>query len=334
MSREAMEEYRINFERSLFDYWLKVPTWCARDAAILLEMRTSQDHLYGEADDFEVDAMIIGLLRHFQRFGLIDRIGRNSDDYLEVPNTKLPPSEWIKCYRDYPDAKPLHFGKVAPFDAKESELPPRPPIPERNKAAIDLEREEKIARTREEMREDEKGLFDYWRKMPCWEPYDAIYLLTYRVDPLAANSDLAHMMSLAMLPLADHFRLFGLIDSFSVELDGLHVEGNKHTPREWIACYYNLPGAAPLPYDDQAPALPSKPAGTIERAHISNKLAMLNQAAATFWANADREDRGTHPKNADVVAWLMEREYSKSLADSAATIIRPDWAPSGRKPEE
>lgn len=126
-------------------------------------------------------------------------------------------------------------------------------------------------------------LFDYWRKMPCWEPYDAIYLLTYRVDPLAANSDLAHMMSLATLPLADHFRLFGLIDSHSVELDGLHVEGNKHTPHEWIACYHDFPGADPLPYDDQAPALPSEQTGTTERAHISNKLATLNQAAARYW---------------------------------------------------
>jgi hypothetical protein len=60
----------------------------------------------------------------------------------------------------------------------------------------------------------------------------------------------------------------------------------------------------------------------------------LNQAAEKFWANADREDRGTHPKNADVAEWLTLRGYSQTLADTAASIIRPEWAPTGRKPEE
>jgi hypothetical protein len=69
-------------------------------------------------------------------------------------------------------------------------------------------------------------------------------------------------------------------------------------------------------------------------AHLSKKLATLNQAAEKFWANADREDRGTHPKNADVAEWLTLRGYSQTLADTAASIIRPEWAPTGRKPEE
>ncbi len=71
-----------------------------------------------------------------------------------------------------------------------------------------------------------------------------------------------------------------------------------------------------------------------DRAHVSDKLATLNQAAARFWANADQNDRSTHEPNASVVAWLMERDYSETLAAKAATIIRPEWAPTGRKPEE
>ena len=72
-----------------------------------------------------------------------------------------------------------------------------------------------------------------------------------------------------------------------------------------------------------------------ERAHVSDKLARLNQAAAKFWVNADRNDRGTHPSNGDVAAWLVDQAgYSATLADKAATIIRPEWAPTGRKPEE
>jgi hypothetical protein len=69
-------------------------------------------------------------------------------------------------------------------------------------------------------------------------------------------------------------------------------------------------------------------------AHLSDKLAILNQAAVKWWANADRQDRGTHPDNSTVVTWLIDRGFSQTLADKAATIIRPDWAPTGRKPEE
>ncbi len=71
-----------------------------------------------------------------------------------------------------------------------------------------------------------------------------------------------------------------------------------------------------------------------DRAHVSDKLANMNQAAHKFWANADRNDRATHPDNATVAAWLVARGFSGTLADKAATIIRPEWAPAGRKPEE
>lgn len=70
------------------------------------------------------------------------------------------------------------------------------------------------------------------------------------------------------------------------------------------------------------------------RANVSDKLAKMNQAAAKFWGNADRSDRGTHPDNATVTAWLVKQGFSQTLADKAATIIRPEWAPSGRRPEE
>jgi hypothetical protein len=70
------------------------------------------------------------------------------------------------------------------------------------------------------------------------------------------------------------------------------------------------------------------------RDHVSDKLAKMNQAAQKFWSNADRDDRGTHPDNATVAKWFVEQGFSTTLADKAATIIRPEWAPSGRKPEE
>lgn len=71
-----------------------------------------------------------------------------------------------------------------------------------------------------------------------------------------------------------------------------------------------------------------------ERVHVSDRLAKINQAATKFWSNADREYRGSHPDNAKVAAWLMQQGFSQTLANSAATIIRPEWVPTGRKPEE
>ncbi len=70
------------------------------------------------------------------------------------------------------------------------------------------------------------------------------------------------------------------------------------------------------------------------RTHVSDKLAKMSQASTKFWSNADRNDRGTHPDNARVAAWLVQQGFSATLADKAATIIRPEWAPTGRKPEE
>lgn len=69
------------------------------------------------------------------------------------------------------------------------------------------------------------------------------------------------------------------------------------------------------------------------REHVSNKLAYLNQAADKFWARADRHDRSTHPDNATVVSWLTQHDFSETLAEKGAAIIRPEWAPTGRKPE-
>ncbi|MBI5659954.1 MAG: hypothetical protein HZC43_10520 [Nitrosomonadales bacterium] len=71
-----------------------------------------------------------------------------------------------------------------------------------------------------------------------------------------------------------------------------------------------------------------------DRSYYSEKLAFLNQAAKRFWGNADRNDRDTHPDNATVASWLEKKGFSQTLASKAATIIRPEWAPTGRKPEE
>lgn len=69
------------------------------------------------------------------------------------------------------------------------------------------------------------------------------------------------------------------------------------------------------------------------RSHASERLSLLNHASQRWWANASKNDPSTHPDKADVVAWLIERGMTESLAKHAATIIRPEWAHNGRKPD-
>lgn len=65
----------------------------------------------------------------------------------------------------------------------------------------------------------------------------------------------------------------------------------------------------------------------------SNRLAFLNQASDKFWGNADKNDPATHPSNAQVKEFLEKNGFSGSLAEKGASIIRPDWAHLGRKPD-
>lgn len=78
----------------------------------------------------------------------------------------------------------------------------------------------------------------------------------------------------------------------------------------------------------------SSSATSTDRAHVSDKLTKLIQAAEKHWKNADRNDPDTQPKNSEVVHWLVKQGFSETLADKAATIIRPEWASTGRKPEK
>jgi hypothetical protein len=64
--------------------------------------------------------------------------------------------------------------------------------------------------------------------------------------------------------------------------------------------------------------------------HVSEKLSFLNQAADRFWGNAKQDDPDTHPKSRVVAEWLETKGYTPTLAEKAASIIRPDWAFKGR----
>jgi len=65
----------------------------------------------------------------------------------------------------------------------------------------------------------------------------------------------------------------------------------------------------------------------------SAKLAVLERAAIKFWGNADVKEPDTYPKTNAIIAWLVERGYSHTLAEKAVSIIRPEGAKKGRRPE-
>ncbi|ANE54776.1 hypothetical protein [Methylomonas sp. DH-1] len=88
-----------------------------------------------------------------------------------------------------------------------------------------------------------------------------------------------------------------------------------------------------------SPIEPEKPIEQVEvlresaamHANRSEDLRTLIMASENFWAKADRDDDTTWPYNDQVADWLKARGFSKRLADMGATIIRPAWAPPGRR---
>ena len=125
-----------------------------------------------------------------------------------------------------------------------------------------------------------------------------------------------------------------LMHGHKITLDDIHGKAMEapYFSREDLGAWFALKGLRPI-YSFARATAEIQPPGW-GRQHVSDKLAKLNQAAARFWGNADRDDRGTHPDNATVAAWLVQQGFTPTLADKATTIIRPEWAPTGRKPED
>ena len=65
--------------------------------------------------------------------------------------------------------------------------------------------------------------------------------------------------------------------------------------------------------------------------HHTELLGHLEAAARRYWAeNYDPSDATTAPINATVSEWLqMDRKVSKTMADSIASMLRPDRLPTG-----
>ena len=64
--------------------------------------------------------------------------------------------------------------------------------------------------------------------------------------------------------------------------------------------------------------------------HHTELLGHLEAAAQNFWVNHDPDDLGTLPTNVVVSGWLQKtRGVSKTMANSIASMLRPDGLPTG-----
>lgn len=195
-------------------------------------------------------------------------------------------------------------------------------IEQREKALAEIQKQEEIE------------LFRYWLKMPTWKASFATLLLYARVSP--DKPDLYHGdPEPGETELAVHFERFGLCQTEhlpeTVSNASVRIIRGEHPPAVWIACYRDFPGFRPLPVEIEE-TLNRKPMSTDHGDHISADLALMNRAAFQYWSTADPDDRTTHPDNSHVSAWLQKYGLSKSAADNAASLIRPEWAATGRKP--
>jgi hypothetical protein len=96
---------------------------------------------------------------------------------------------------------------------------------------------------------------------------------------------------------------------------------NGHTIRPELAAVL-APPPSPPPTPTTTPPLPSTPE--------PQNMRLAKEAAAKFYANVDESDPSTYPTNETVVAWLKLKGLSNRLAQSVATLIRPENAPKGR----
>ncbi len=198
---------------------------------------------------------------------------------------------------------------------------------------------------------DQKTVVDYayWLKMDLWTIKEAASLLS-SVEPSSDSSSLAipskvEKMILTSLAAKKLIADFSSVETNEVsfypqniiewakfqkgfriteQLDDFYKESKQSDDyhQRMADCYeyqdiQNQPHAAEKNNETEV--------------YISEALTKLNQAARKFWANADPEDKETHPKNEAVEEWLIEEGLPKTYAPQAATIIRPKWGAKGRR---
>jgi hypothetical protein len=180
-------------------------------------------------------------------------------------------------------------------------------------------------------KERQRGLFQYWLKVPQWDAYEAAVLLEMREDPHDLGEEYSgnYVVEDHIIKLLGHFKRFGLCSySFSRE-DGVIVGPERHAPSKWIECYTLFPAMVPLPAD-------FPPAGDRKKdIHYSTPhLEVMDAAIANFFSPRGDKDA----KKEEVVDWIKARmiaaggDSSDNVASAMFTIIKPvDHDPRKRR---
>jgi hypothetical protein len=143
------------------------------------------------------------------------------------------------------------------------------------------------------------------------------------------------------------------IELISVELDNLHrrswIDGDgpltnwffdkRHNSfdmqqfsRNEIARWLIAIGRKSVyPFEQKRPDVITSTAGRWPWGnHHTELLGHLEAAARKWWSFYEPSDSTTAPRNSDVSEWLQtERKVSRTMADSIASMLRPDGLPTG-----
>lgn len=93
----------------------------------------------------------------------------------------------------------------------------------------------------------------------------------------------------------------------------------------WTEGKWSVPVAFREPQADAAP---------IGDDALETRIKALRGAWAQFWEPVDRDDKTSWHDTHEIVAWFKRNGFeSDNRAKAAATIIRPHWAGTGRKPK-
>jgi hypothetical protein len=123
-------------------------------------------------------------------------------------------------------------------------------------------------------------------------------------------------------------------DGVEIERFGINVNQVAISKADAEECFSMPSSAFEEPPSQQQLPIPQLYVEKNEPSHDkSSQLRALNQASL-LWKNADRDDKTTWTDTKDVIAFLVGKGFSKTLAVRGASIVRPDWAESGRIPKE
>ncbi len=64
---------------------------------------------------------------------------------------------------------------------------------------------------------------------------------------------------------------------------------------------------------------------------LPRTLRLMITAYREYWSDVSHDNAAIHPSNPDVADWLKGQGLSPNQATNAASLIRPEWATTGRK---